>query len=158
MTEKNKRRFLLVIYIFLATGFIVFGALYILSDDKVSQLQYTIDLQNITLRDVKHRDSIYTKNNEEYSKTIKKYTSIGRNKEVFSIGIGKKDYTIDEFIKLYGNLEKQKNEIKDSLNYFQKRCLNYEKEIKNYNAKVSESNKSNKKLIDSLENASRKKQ
>lgn len=126
--------------------FVLCVAIYFLLQKKIDLQQNIINSQDDLLKNAKSRDSIYTENNKEYAKTIKRYTS----DENCSITIDGKLYSFSEFIALYGKLNSESYKIKDSLRYFKEADKQVAIKLRSIISESKELDKKNKKYLDSI--------
>jgi len=98
-----------IIAILFIISWCVFFLLFIKTTIDNQELQSTISDQNQLIKNITKNDSTHTSNTKSYSDVIKKYTTS------YSIKIGKKEYTFDEFVKLYDKIEQENYKIRDSL-------------------------------------------
>lgn len=153
MENRNKTKILLTIYILLLVACAAFAFLSVKTNMENDDLQNLVNQQNAAMKDIKRRDSIYTANNKYYASIIKKYTSISSSKESFSIGIGKKNYSIDQFINLYGKLESDNYYLKDSIRMLKSEVNYYKTNISKFNRDMENSNRRTQFVLDSIRRA-----
>src|SRR5215217_5576134 len=102
---KFKMRILAIMVVLLLGAFTGIFMLYANNQELKAELSIQIKNQ----ADFKKRDSLYTEKNKKYSEVITKYVTN------CTVTINGKEVTLDEFIKLYTNLSKERNGLYDSV-------------------------------------------
>jgi predicted metal-dependent hydrolase len=135
--DKLKSRVLLIVLVTWGVLFILLLITFIDNQD----LQSTVSSQNDTIKQIFKNDSIQLAKSKSYSDTIKKYATS------YSIKIDNKEYTFEEFVKLYDKVEKENYAVKDSLRQYKEAMSTIQK-------KAKQAFEANKKYLDSLNKVS----